>query len=179
MERSVLETLDTQLAVLEQRLDEMREEDGGEDGLFAEVVDRDGDKRKITERAVKARLKEVGHDPLYAGERAALEGYADLLQQQSSVKAKRKAAQEDLDQKIAAKYPKLTEVEIKALVVDNKWMARLLGSVQSEIDRVSETLSERVRQLADRYAIPLPRIVKQVQALAARVEGHLSKMGAT
>ena len=39
---------------------------------------------------MKARLKEIGADPLYADERAALEQYADLLKQQSDVNAKRK-----------------------------------------------------------------------------------------
>ena len=176
-ECSALEALDNQLAALEQQLDDIREEHGGEDGLLAEVIE--GDSQKITTRAVKARLKEIGNDPLYADERGALEGYADLQQQHSSAKAKRKAAQADLDQKINAKYPELTEAEIKPLVVDDKWMARLSTSVQSEIDRVAQTLSGRVGQLAERYTTPLPKITEEVEALTARVEGHLSKMGAT
>ena len=111
-------------------------------------------------------------------ERAALERYADLLQQQSDVKAKRKAAQKDLDQKIDDKYPKLTEAEIKTLVVDDKWMARLSAVVQSEIDRVSQTLTGRIRQLAERYATPLPKLTEEVEALSARVKDHLKTMGA-
>ena len=63
---------------------------------------------------------------------------------------KPKAAQEDLDQKIDAKYPRLTEAEVKTLVVDEKWMARLSTSVQSEIDRVSRTLNGRTCQLVVR-----------------------------
>ena len=156
----------------------MREENGGEDGLLAEVIEGEGDKRKITARAVKARLKEIGADPLYTDERAALKRYADLLEQQSGVKAKREAAQKDLDQKIDDKYPKLTEAEIKTLVVDDKWMAHLSAAVQSEIDRVSQTLTGRIRQLAERYATPLPKLTQEAEALTARVEEHLRKMGA-
>ncbi len=96
-ERDAIEALDNQLATLEQQLDEMREENSGEEGLLAEVIEGEGDKQKITAKAVKARLKEIGKDPLYADERAALEAYADLLEQQTEAKAKRKAAQEDLD----------------------------------------------------------------------------------
>ena len=177
-ERSALEALDNQLAGLEQQLDEMREENSGEDGLLAEVIEGEGDKQKITAKAVKARLKEIGNDPLYADERAALEEYADLLLQHSSVKAKRKAAQEDLDQKIDTKYPRLTKAEIKTLVVDDKWMARLSASVQIEIDRVSQTLTGRIRQLAERYATPLPKLTEKVEALSARVEDDLKMMGA-
>jgi len=177
-ERTALEALDERLVVLEQELDKMREENGGEDGLLAEVIEGEGDKHKITSRAVKARLKEIGSDPLYADECATLEGYANLLQQQSNVKAKRKAAQGDLDQKIDAKYPRLTEAEVKTLVVDEKWIARLSTSLQSEIDRVSQTLSGRIRQLAERYATPLPRLTEEAEMLSARVMHHLKLMGA-
>jgi type I restriction enzyme M protein len=177
-ERDAIEVLDNQLATLEQQLDEMREENSGEEGLLAEVIEGEGDKQKIAAKAVKARLKEIGKDPLYAEERAALEAYADLLEQQSAAKAKRKAAQENLDKKIDAKYPKLTEAEIKTLVVDDKWMARVSAAVQGELDRVSQTLTGRIRQLAERYATPLPKLTEEVETLSARVEEHLTKMGA-
>ena len=176
-ERDAIEALDHRLATLEQRLDEMCEEDGGEDGLLTEVIEGEGNKQKITAKAVKARLKEIDADPFYADERAALERYADLLQQHSSVKAKRKAAQEDLDEKIDAKYPKLTETEIKTLVVDDKWMRHLSTSVESEIDRVSQALTGRIRQLAERYATPLPKLSKKVKKLTVRVDKHLKMMG--
>jgi len=177
-ERDAIEALDNQLGALEQQLDEMREENSGEDGLLAEVIEGEGEKQKIAAKSVKVRLKEIGTDPLYADERAALEAYADLLEQQSEAKAKRKAAQEDLDQKIDAKYPKLTEVEIKKLVVDDKWMARLSAAVQGELVRVSQTLTGRIRQLAARYATPLPKLNDEVETLSARVEEHLKEMGA-
>ena len=177
-ERDTIEALGNQLAALEQQLDEMREENNGEDGLLAEVIEGEGDKQKIAAKAVKARLKVIGNDPLYADERAALEAYANLLEQQAEAKARRKTAQEDLDKKIDAKYPKLTEAEIKTLVVDDKWMARLSAAVQGELDRVSQTLTGRIRQLAERYATPLPKLAGEVAALATRVEEHLKKMGA-
>jgi len=69
--------------------------------------------------------------------------------------------------------------EIKALVVDDKWMAALATSVQSELDRVSQALTGRIRQLAERYAVPLPQIKAEVTTLSARVDAHLKKMGAT
>jgi len=155
----------------------MREEHSGEEGLLAEVIEGEGDKQKIAAKAVKARLKAIGNDPLYADERAVLEAYAALLEQQTAAKARRKAAQEDLDKKIDAKYPKLTEAEIKTLVVDDKWMARLAAAVQGILDRVSQTLTGRIRELAERYATPLPKLVDEVAALTAKVNGHLRKMG--
>lgn len=177
-ELDAIAALDSQLAALEQQLDEMREENSGEEGLLAEVIEGDGDKQKIAAKAVKARLKEIGKDPLYADERAALEAYADLLEQQSEAKDRRKSAQEDLDRKIDAKYPKLTEAEIKTLVVDDKWMARLSAAVKDELDRVSQTLTGRICELAERYATPLPTLTEEVETLTARVEEHLKEMGA-
>lgn len=179
-ERDAIEALDVQLASLEQQLDEMLEENSGEDGLLAEVIEGEGDKQKIVAKTVKSRLKEIDKDPLYDDERAALEAYADLLDQQTKAKAKakRKAEQEALDKKIDAKYPKLTEAEIKTLVVDDKWMARLSATVQDEIDRVSQTLTDRARELAERYAVPMPKLEEEVEALAARVTTHLKAMGA-
>jgi type I restriction enzyme M protein len=157
----------------------MREENSGEEGALAGVIEGEGDKQKIAAKAVKARLNEIGEDHLYADERAALEAYADLLDQQAEVKATRKAAQDQMDKKIDAKYPKLTEAEIKTLVVEDKWMARLSAAVQGELDRVSQTLTGRIRELAERYAAPLPRLTGEVAILAARVDDHLKKMGAS
>lgn len=177
--RDAIDAMDNQLATLEQQLDEMREEHSGEDGLLAEVIEGEGDKQKITVKAVKTRLKQIDQDPDYADERAALATYAELLDQQLDAKGNRKAAQDDLDKKIDAIYPKLTEAEIKTLVIDDKWIARLQVAVQSELDRVSQTLTGRVRELAVRYAAPLPWLSDEVATLAARVEEHLKRMGAT
>ena len=105
--------------------------------------------------------------------------YLELLDQQASLKANIKAAEEELDKLAYEKYPQLTEAEIKTLVVDDKWLTTLTAAVQGELDRVSQTLTGRIRQLAERYATPLPKLVDEVDALTARVEEHLKKMGAT
>lgn len=156
----------------------MRQENSDDEGLLVEVIDGEGDKLKITAKAVKARLKDIGKDPVFGDERAVLEAYAALLAEQSEAKARRKSAQEDLDQKIDARYPKLSEAEIKTLVVEDKWMARLSAALQGELDRVSQTLFGRIRELAQRYATPLPVIVAEVEKLAARVDEHLEEIGA-
>ena len=132
---------------------------------------------KVAAEAVKARLKEIGYDPDYAEERQALEDYSALLDQQADAKARLKAAQEDLEAKLDAKYPALTEDEIKTLVVDDKWLVIIAAAVQGELDRVSQTLTGRIRQLAERYAEPVPQLTDEVATLASRVVGHLQKMG--
>jgi type I restriction enzyme M protein len=177
-ERDAIAALAAELTIFEQQLDEKLEEQGGEDGLLAEVIEGDGDKQKIAAKAVKARLKEIGNDPDYAEERAALTEYSLLLDQQADTKTKIKAAQEILEEKLHAKYAALTEAEVKTLVVDDKWLTTLAAAVQGELDRVSQILTGRIRQLAERYTTPLPQLVSDVGTLAARVEEHLKKMGA-
>jgi type I restriction enzyme M protein len=177
-ERDAIATLEADIASLEQQLDETREEQSGEEGLLTEVIEGEGDKQKITAKALKARLKDIGKDKDYAEERQALEAYAAQLDKQTDIKAKLKAAQDDLEAKLDAKYPTLTEADIQTLVVDDKWLATLAAAVQGELDRVSQTLTGRIRQLAERYATPLPQLTDEVATLAARVDEHLKKMGA-
>src|SRR5262249_47347764 len=122
--------------------------------------------------------KEIGKDAELADERKALEDYETLLDKQIAVKDGLKAAKEDLDTKLDAKYAKLTEDEIKTLVVDDKWLAALAATVQRELDHVSHTLTGRIRQLAERYETPLPQLTNEVAMLTDRVNVHLRKMGA-
>jgi type I restriction enzyme M protein len=177
-ERDGIAALEAELASIEQQLDERREEHSGEDGLLAEVIEGEGEKQKITAKALKARLKDIGKDKDYAEERQALEAYAALLDQQAETKTRLKTAQDDLEAKLDAKYPTLTEADIQTLVADDKWLHTLAAAVQGELDRVSQTLTGRIRQLAERYATPLPQLTDEVATLAARVDGHLKKMGA-
>ncbi len=104
--------------------------------------------------------------------------YLELLDEQSKLKANVKKMDAALDKLVYEKYPTLNVKEIKTLVVDDKWLPALAASVQYEMDRVSQTLTSRIRQLAERYATPLPQIVDEVAELTAKVEGHLTKMGA-
>jgi type I restriction enzyme M protein len=177
-EQAAIEKLEAEVAAIEQALEEMAEEHGGEEGLLEAAKN---DKDKLTRASVAARLKAIKADPDGADgadECAALEQYLRLLDKEAATSAKVKDAQDALMAKVAAQYGKLTEDEIKVLVVDDKWLASLAAAVQGELDRVSQTLTGRIRQLAERYATPLPQLTGEVVTLAARVDDHLKKMGA-
>ena len=177
-ERDAIAALEADLAGVEQQLDEMVEEHTGEDGLMIEANEAsDGEPAKVSAKSIKAALKKIGDDPDEAEARQTLEAYSALLDLKDKTKKKLKAAQDDLETKVGEKYPKLTLEEIKALVVDDKWLTTISTAVQGELDRVSQTLTSRIRQLADRYAAPLPQIVDEVEQLAAKVAAHLEKMG--
>jgi type I restriction enzyme M protein len=51
------------------------------------------------------------------------------------------------------------------------------ADVQTELDRVSQALTGRIKQLAERYAEPLPQLAADVGALNVKVNAHLAKMG--
>jgi type I restriction enzyme M protein len=175
-EQAAIDALEAQLAALAQQIEEMAEERGGEGGL---LEDAKNDKDKLTKASVAARLKDIKKDAEAADERKALQDYLTLSEQEADTGAKLKAAQDALMEKVAAKYGQLTEDEIKALVVDDKWLATVATAVQGELDRVSQTLTGRIRQLAERYATSLPKLTDEVAMLAGRVGGHLQKMGFT
>jgi type I restriction enzyme M protein len=175
-EQAAIDDLQAQLAALAQQMEEMAEEHGGEGGL---LEDAKNDKDKLTKASVTARLKDIGKaDPDTADERKVLQDYLALIEQDADTGARLKASQDALMTQMAACYGRLTEQQIKTLVVDDKWLATLAAAVQGELDRVSQTLTGRIRQLAERYNTPLPKLTGEVATLAARVDEHLTRMGA-
>jgi hypothetical protein len=79
-----------------------------------------------------------------------------------------KDADTALDANVYARYAKLTEAEIKALTVDHKWLAALDAAIHGEMDRVRRQLTQRVKELAERYETPLPQMISRVVACTAR-----------
>jgi len=97
--------------------------------------------------------------------------------QESETKKKIKETGKALEAKVIAKYRTLTESEIKVLVVDGKWMVTLEQAVKGEMDRISQRLTQRIKELAERYALPLPKLVTETETLSRKVDEHLKKMG--
>ncbi|WP_369721121.1 N-6 DNA methylase [Bradyrhizobium sp. LLZ17] len=151
---------------------ELEEEHGGEEG-FLGALD------KIGKAEVSAQVKKITGDKDAKDEIAVLQQWLKLNSEEAELKRAIREADAALDKLAYDKYPKLTEVEIQTLVVDDKWLTTIAAAVQGELDRVSQTLTVRIRLLADRYAAPLPQIVYEVTALAARVDGYLKKMDKT
>jgi type I restriction enzyme M protein len=172
-EQAAIEKLEADLAALQQQMEEMAEEHSSEEGLLADAAN---DKGKLTKASITARLKEIKDDKEAAEEIKALKDYLTLVEQEAATADKLTEARDALTEKVAAKYLEVTEDEIKTIVVGDKWLGTLAATVQGELDRVSQTLTGRIRQLAERYATPLPQLTDEVASLAARVNGHLKKM---
>lgn len=171
---AAIEQLEAARDAFSRQLEELDEEQGGEDGLLAEGKT---DKGKLSAKSVKDRIKTIKNDLAAADERAALEHYLAVLEQEAAAGKKVKDGQKALDIKVSKQYAQLSEAEVKTLVIEDKWLATLALDVQTELDRVSQALTSRIRQLAERYATPLPQLTVEVEALAAKVNEHLAKMG--
>lgn len=175
-EQAALDATQAELEGTSANLAELEEEHGGEEGALGALD-------KIAKAEVNARLKEIkgliGKDQEAKDEAAVLKRWLELSETEAALKRAVKEQDAALDALAYAKYPALSEAEIKTLVVDDKWMARLSRDVQGELGRVSQTLTGRIRELAERYATPLPALVDEMAILAARVDDHLRTMGAT
>lgn len=176
-EQAALDELEIQLAAIEEELNEQREEHGVEGGLLEDVTEVDGDKRKINAKTVKKWLKDNSTNPDFAAESEAIANYGRLLEQQSTLKGQIRTATNALYSAMAEKYSALTEHEIKVMVVEDKWLGNLENAIKAEIDRISQALAHRVKELTERYETPLPIMVNNAKDLEKKVNQHLEKMG--
>jgi type I restriction enzyme M protein len=170
-EQAALDALQAELDAAAASQTDLEEEQDGEEGIFHGY-------ESITAAAVKDRIREIGNDRDGVDEMKLLKQWLDLGNRSAARKKQIREGEAALDILAYEKYMTLTQADIQSLVIDDKWMATLAGTVQRELDRVSQTLTGRIRELAERYAMPLPKLIDEVAALAAGVDGHLAKMGA-
>lgn len=239
-ELAAINQLVEQIAAFEAELDEMCEEESGEDGLLKEVLNEKGDSipranlnKRIKEldaqktsdamEAItqlidlfeegdteameqlikeapalaefdirnkngsigKAKLKtawQAAEDTamvpeIYADEYAVLTKYADKMSEKDEADKALKAAEKELDAKVKAKYGKLTIKEIKNLLFDKKWMAKLNADVVDEINQVLNAMSSRLLLIAKRYEHTLGEIEERTAKSRAEVMAALERMG--
>ncbi len=184
-EKKAIEKLEAERETVATTLQELEEEHSGDEGYFS-------DYDKVNKANVQKRLKEILASkpkvkkqtlPLAAeaetayGEQAVLELYLELTEQQTELNKKIKEAEVELDKKTLARYKTLTETEIKQLVIDDKWMASIESSVKTEMERISQRLTQRIKELAEHYETPLPKQTTDVAELENKVSAHLQNMG--
>lgn len=169
-QQQAIDQRNLELETLQSRLTEMEEEHSGEEGAFA-ILD------KINKASINARLKEIKNDPESIEEEKILKQYLALLEQEAAAKKAISTAELTLDSELHEFYPTLTADQIKQLVVDDKWIAAIDRDIHTEMDRISQRLTQRIKELAERYETPLPQQNQQVAELEQAVNAHLEKMG--
>jgi len=165
-----IDQIQADLDAASQELESYLEEHSGDDGLLSDALN---DKDKVTTASVKAQLKLATN----AEEKAALKQAQKLFDVELEAKKSLKEHQEALDLTVFKHYAGLSDAEIKTLIVEDKWLASLQANIQAEIERVTQQLANRVKELEERYAEPLPAITQSVDVLSEKVAGHLKAMG--
>ena len=180
-EQAEIDASQTVLESAEMALSDYIEEHTGEDGLLSGVVNDSGN---VTKTSVNARIKELTPNLMTRNdtqdndeEYDALEHCLSLIDAKSKADKAVKDAQLALDEQVLACYGILTEEEIKQLVIDDKWFATIQTAVTGEVQRLTQNLTERVKELEERYAQPLPSLEGEVEYFTLKVNEHLSKMG--
>ena len=169
-EQEAIDKLAAELESITASMTELEEEQGGEEGAFSELD-------KVNKANVSSRLKEIKGDREAKDEAAVLNDWLKLANEEADLKKRLKEAEAVLDSKAYAYYPRLTEDDIKTLVVDDKWLSALDSAIHGEMDRISQSLTQRVKELAERYETPMPQMTDRVAELEEKVNRHLERMG--
>ena len=169
-EQAALDALAADLEAATAALAEWEEEHGGEEDALSEL-------EKVNKASVGARLLELkglfrsGEET--KEEEGVLNRWLELSNEEARLKQRLRRAESNLDVRALAQYPKLTEAEVKRLVVDDKWLAELFGVVHGELDCLSQRLTQRSAGLAARYATPLHEIDRRLSEFQATMKMHL------
>jgi type I restriction enzyme M protein len=169
-EQSEIDDVAAKLEAASAKLAELEEEHGGEEGAFSEL-------EKVNKGNAQARLREIEGDAESKEEAGALKEWLKAKAEEETHKKKLGELESWLDAAVYAKYPTLTEDEVKALVVDDKWLAAIDARTHGEMDRVSQQLTARVKELSERYEATLPQLTSRVAELEDKVSKHLGRMG--
>ena len=130
----------------------------------------------IIEQSIQSKMEE-DKTLEYICELIIINQYIELRDVENKLKKEIKEKEQELDDTLYSKYPELTEEEIKLLVVNDKWLISINNAISGEIDQISQHLTNRIKELAERYDTPLPATNKLVADLESTVNAHLEKMG--
>jgi type I restriction enzyme M protein len=174
-EKEKIEQLEAQLEETQQKMEEMKEEYGGEEGILEDVKNENGN---ITKKDLQAKIKELkANEDEYKEELTILLDYQNLMNQEAKIKKQIKELEKELDDKLLQKYYELNEDNVKHRVVEKKWLVSRRQGIHDELDNIILEITNMVKELAERYDEPLPEIEKQVQEYEQKVKQHLKIMG--
>lgn len=173
-ERAAVEKAEQNLRDEEAALEEYIETNGEDDNILQDCKNDNG---KIDSKLVAAKMKDT------KGKKGQEDDYKILSEydrREKRVKGARKLLNEkrsELEGKCLARYPKLTEDEIKELLTNHKWYVAVKNGIDELYTAVSHRLTTRVTELAERYECPLPEMEKTVEEEEEKVRRHLERMG--
>ena len=172
----LIQEAEAELERLQAEIREYEEEHAGEEGLLEEAAN---DKGKITKSTLSRRMREVKADPSEKEAYALMQELGERFAQEGALKKQIKQQHKDLEHLNLKQYSLLSEEEVRHLLLDQKWLTQLDARIQAEIQGISQRLTSRIKELADRYAQTLSELEAEAQALEEKVTNHLQNMGLT
>ncbi|OKA12771.1 type I restriction-modification system subunit M [Rhodococcus erythropolis] len=172
-EQAKIDDLNTEFEQATRAVEEYVEEHAIEDGLLAEAMDED----KITKALAATRLKNAKAEKENPEEITALEHLITLYSAETASKKAVKDAQAELDLATLKTYGRLSEEDIKQLVLDDKWHATISHHIAHEVNALTLVLVARIQQLGERYAKTVGALDTELEKLEDKVSEHLVSMG--
>jgi len=174
-EKGEIEELEAKKEDRERQMEELKEEHSGEEGILEEVKNEKGN---ITKKNLQLEINELNwNSEEFKEDLEILQKYLNLINEQAKIKKQIKKKEKELDDNLLKKYAELSEEDVKELVVDKKWLKRLEEMLNDELDNILMSLTSRIKELAERYAEPLPNIEQEVEDYEKKVKEHLKVMG--
>ena len=137
------------------------------------------DKDKVVLKDVEAELKKRKKAGDKSEETAILAEFVALSDKVKEFSKLVKDLYAELDEKVRAQYAKLTDEQIKDLLVNTTWYYHIYNGINALYTIVSHNIANRIVELAERYEDTLPSLEKEIEDYEAKVKSHLERMGFT
>ena len=173
-EKAELDRLTAEQERISLELQEYIEEHAVEEGLLWEAVNDDGG---VKLGDARKRLREAKAEGAEGEEVAALNHAVKLFAAQTVAKKAAKNAAFEVDQQSFQAYEGLRGMDIRVLVIEDKWGDSIRESSDVEVVKIIRSLAVRLNTLGERYSETLEQIVGKTEEADRRVCVHLRDMG--
>lgn len=169
-----LVNIESELETIQAEIVAFEEENAREEGILSDATN---DKGSITKTTLITFIKENKSNPAEKDTITLANEMLKLFNREAELKKDQKEKTTALDNLTLKLFKELTEEDFRTLVVDDKWLSDIKASIQTEIDAISQRLTGRVKQLAERYERTLIELDKETKTFEDKVSAHLEKMG--
>lgn len=114
---------------------------------------------------------------VYKDEYELLISYKDLMDKKDEKNKVQKEMIKALEKEVVEKYGDLSLEEIKDLLFNKKWMARLKVDIEDAIDQEINNLASRLVDISKRYESTLSELEEEVDKSGDEVKKALERMG--
>ena len=149
--------------------------------VFTFEEDETEEEKELSVKAadVKRAVKNAEKDGTSKEDVAILNEWLALSDKKDTLSRTLKEKRSALTEKVVKKYASLSEEEIKALVVERKWLASIVDGCEALMQNITHRIGRDVTALVERYEDTLADLSADVSRYEDEVNGYLREMGFT